>query len=106
MCKYVYCGWWDVGWVVVVCRWVVVVVVVCVCVCTRCSTDPPLTVGTATDGARRARRRMAGFGQVSWRALDLSISGAVQLSTHGIHRSSGRLVPVAPLRCKACIGNA
>ena len=39
---------------------------------TRCSTAPPLALGAAIDGGRRARRQMAGLGQVSRRALDLS----------------------------------
>ena len=39
---------------------------------TRCSTAPPLAIGTAIDGARRARRQMAGRGQVSRRAYGLS----------------------------------
>ena len=39
---------------------------------TRCSTAPPLAIGTAIDGARRARRQMAALGQVSRRAYGLS----------------------------------
>ena len=39
---------------------------------TRCSTAPPLAIGTAIDGPRRARRQMAALGQVSRRAYGLS----------------------------------